>query len=238
MNIETTEQERTFSPVLEEIWNTASAETPSGEHLKVVANVNRTNCNALYDHVVKEEPSVVIEVGMAYGISTLTILSALFKNGSGRLISIDPYIGWPTGMAVAKHQVCKAGFAEIHTHIQEASQTALPELWKQEFLADFIYLDGYHNVEYVMADCFFSDKLLPTGGVMAFNDCGWRAVFKVLKFLQRHRRYEELNVLPRSYQSRNLVFSLIKRIQGRSNTDRYFRKIEDWEPESGFYRDF
>jgi hypothetical protein len=74
--------------------------------------------------------------------------------------------------------------------------------------------------------------LLEVGGVMAFNDAGWKSVFRVINFLRKHRHYEELDVgLPKSYRSRNLLFSLIKRIQGRSSTDRYFRKLDTWEPE-------
>ena len=212
---------------------------PSGGHRQVVANIDRDNCNALYDLVVREQPETVVEIGMAYGISTLVILSALSQNEHGKIISIDPYFGWPTGMEVAKHQISMAGFADMHTHLQEPSQIALPRLWQQQdFQTQFVYIDGYHNVEYVMTDCFYADKLLPAGGIMGFNDCGWRAVFKVLKFLQRHRKYDELDLLPRSYPSRNILFSLIKRLQGRSSPDRYFRKLEEFEPESGFYRDF
>ena len=66
---------------------------------------------------------------------------------------------------------------------------------------------------------------------MAFNDAGWRSVFRVIRFLQEYRRYRELDVgLPCNYKSRNIVFSMIKRLEGRDSRDRYFEKLEDWEP--------
>lgn len=227
-----------YCEVLASIFATGKVEKPNGELINVKANISPEYSKALFDFVKREKPNVIIEIGMAYGVSTLTILSALDAVGHGRLISIDPYINWRTAMEVALHQVAKAGFADRHTHMHEPSQTALAKLWESGLKSELIYIDGYHNVEYVMTDCFFADRIVPKGGVLAFNDCGWRAVFKVLKFLQRHRRYEELPVLPKTYRSRNLLFSLLRRIEGRCGNDRYFRKLEDWEPESGFYRDF
>jgi len=41
-----------------------------------------------------------------------------------------------------------------------------------------------------------------------------------------------------SYKASNHLFSLIKRIEGRISNDRYFQKLEDWEPEGGFYTRF
>jgi len=101
----------------------------------------------------------------------------------GRLISIDPYIGWPSGRLVALHQVARAGAEGIHTHWHECSYTALPRMLQECLKPDLIYIDGNHNFDYVFTDCFYADKLLEAGGLMGFNDCGWRPVYKVLKFL-------------------------------------------------------
>jgi hypothetical protein len=104
---------------------------------------------------------------------------------------------------------------------------------------DLVYIDGNHNFDYVFTDCFYADKLLPVGGVMGFNDAGWRPVYKVIRFLRKYRRYRESDVgLPKVFRSRNALFSLIKRLEGRSTYDRYFEKVEDWEPDHGFHRVF
>ena len=102
--------------------------------------------------------------------------------------------------------------------------------------ADFVYIDGNHNFDYVMVDFFLADKLLSPGGVVAFNDAGWRSVHKVIRLLQKFRDYDELDVgLPRRYDARNPLFSFIKRLRGQSRLDRYFRKSSDWEPPHGFH---
>ncbi len=139
---------RKFSPILTAIWESGSVELPTGGHKKVAANINRESSDALYDMVLQERPKQVVEIGMAYGISTLTILSALAENGSGSLISIDPYLDWPTGKEVALNNVDKAGFSDLHMHIQEPSQIALGRMWQESRSFDLIYIDGYHNFEY------------------------------------------------------------------------------------------
>jgi hypothetical protein len=116
---------------------------------------------------------------------------------------------------------------------------ALPKLLAAGARPDLVYIDGNHNFDYVFTDFFYADKLLPAGGVVAFNDAGWRSVFKVIRFLRKYRKYRELDVgLPKLYRSRNLLFSLIARLEGRSRLARYFEKSEQWEPAHGFHRAF
>ncbi len=125
----------------------------------------------------------------------------------------------------------RAGLSHRHEHWQESSYLALARLIEQGTHPGLIYIDGNHNFDYAFTDCFLGDKALGVGGVLAFNDSGWRSVFRVIGFLQKYRRYRELDVgLARRFDSRNALFSLIKRIQGRSSADRYFEKLEDWEP--------
>jgi predicted O-methyltransferase YrrM len=204
---------------------------PEGHFIDVKANINARNATALHQTIRNRSPETVVEIGMAYGVSTLTILTALEANGRGRLISIDPYPGWQTGRIVALHQINRAGLAHRHEHRGECSYLALPQLMRDGVAPDLVYIDGNHNFDYAFVDCFLADKLLPVGGVMAFNDAGWRSVFRVIRFLQKYRRYRELNVgLPNNYQARNPLYSVIKRLEGRDSKDRYFEKLEDWEP--------
>jgi predicted O-methyltransferase YrrM len=219
-------------PTLKEVFETRTVVHPSGNHRKVVANISPQNSQALYAFVRHQRPQCVVEIGMAYAVSTLSILSGLAENGAGRCISIDPYIGWASGREVALHQVERAGFAGLHRHMHEPSYTALPRLIDDKTHVDLVYIDGNHNFDYAFTDFFLADKLISKGSVIAFNDCGWRSVHRVIKFLQKYRRYKELEVgLKRSFLSRNKFFELVKRIEGRSSTDRYFEKLENWEPE-------
>jgi len=219
------------NPILREAYQEGTVEHPDGHKIEVTANVNPYCCQGLYRFVCDHKPDLAMEIGMAYGVSTLTTLSAMEEVGKGRLISIDPYIGWDTGCEVALHQIQRAGLSHRHEHRRLCSYEALPALMSEQLVPQFVYIDGNHNFDYAFVDCFFADKLLRTGGVMAFNDAGWRSVFRVINFLRKYRRYQELHTgIPSNFAARNPLFSLIKRIEGRDSRDRYFEKVEDWEP--------
>jgi hypothetical protein len=181
-------------------------------------------------------PRLAIEIGMANGISTLAILSGL--EPGARLISIDPFQDSQWNGA-GRALVAQTDRAPDHELRLEPDYLALPALLRENRTVDFAYIDGMHTFDYVALDAFFADKLLPIGGVIGFNDCGFRSIHKFLRFWRRHRRYEELESgLAPDYRGGNPLVSLLRRIEGRSNQDRYFRKLDNWEPDHNWFRNF
>ena len=169
---------------------------------------------------------------MANGVSSRAILSAI---GDGKLISIDPNQStqWNSSGVEAI-----AEFAAHHQLIEKPDYLALPELLSSGTSVDLAYVDGWHTFDYVLLDFFYIDKMLKVGGVIGFNDCGMAAIDKVLRFVTQHRKYMEVPVLPRTYEGRNPAVSLARRIENRQSQDRYFRKIENWEPGWDFWKQF
>lgn len=81
--------------------------------------------------------------------------------------------------------------------------------------------------------------MLRTNGIIGFNDCGYHSVRKALKFVLAHRKYQEIGVgLKSDFRAGNILFSTLRRILAWSNSDRYFQKMEDWEPAWNFYARF
>ncbi len=225
--------------VLAEIFEFEQVTHPDGRTFKLSSGISVEEANALYRLVRQEEPEVCLEIGMAYGISTLTILTALEQNGRGTLLSVDPYDQWDSGLVVAMHNLDRAGLRPLHKHIRQPSHLALPELLSEGYQINFCYVDGMHTFDYVLVDCFYCDKLLKVGGIMGFDDAGWRSVWRVIRFLLTHRHYEELDVgLARSFKGRNLLATLLKRMTNRQSQNRYFRKLDTWEPPYSYYHRF
>ena len=208
----------------------------AGEYGELRGTISRPLANALTAMVAREKPKLCVEIGMALGISTLAILEGL--GDEGRLISIDPfqtehYAGF--GRAL----VARTDRADRHELIESPDYLALPRLLAEGAAIDFAYVDGMHTFDYVALDAFYLDKLLPVGGVVGFNDCGFRSIHKFLRFFRTHRDYEELDAgLSPDFHGRNPAVTLLRRLQGRSSQDRYFRKRRAWEPEHDFYRHF
>ena len=54
------------------------------------------------------------------------------------------------------------------------SQNQLPILVEQEKKYDLIYIDASHRSDDTFVDAYFSHKMLNIGGVMIFDDFGWK----------------------------------------------------------------
>ena len=208
-----------------------------GGRLPLYAGISPLHAATLYRVVMEHRPKLVVETGMCLGISTLSILTALRERGEGgRLISIDPFQS-THDRSIGLLNVRRAGLDALHEFIEKTSYSALPELLAAGRRIQFGYIDGNHRFDHALLDFFYLDKMMDVGGVIAFNDCGWRAIHHALNFVRMHRKYKELDVaLRKSYEGRNVLFSLIRRLERRSSSDRYFQKIEDWEPEGHFFR--
>lgn len=233
------------NPLLREILATGRTVAGNGETIVLSSYLDGTAAEALFRQVSALRPEVVVEVGMANGISTLAILTALEANGTGRLISIDPNQStqWRDSGRTA---VKRSGLAHRHTVMEEPDYLALPRLLEAGTKVDFSYIDGWHTFDYALVDFWFLDKMTLRDGVVAFNDCGWPAVAKAIDFVLSHRRYREYGVgLAKAYARPDSLRSFLSRIRhGRfgeyflQRQDRYFRKLEAWEPSHDFYARF
>jgi predicted O-methyltransferase YrrM len=236
------------SPVLREMLATGHTLEPDGTRVPYTGGVNPAYAEALYQQVLRQQPRTVVEIGMAHGVSSLAILTALEQNGgAGRLLSIDPYQGvmWKFRGC---HAVARAGLAHRHHHYEEADWAALPRLLAEGVKVDLGYIDGSHAFDYTLLDSFYLDKMMPVGGVMAFNDCGFEAVDDVLKYFRVYRRYAEVDVGLPFVRGRPFGLGAALRDPSklpaaaaaltpatfrslfRAHQDRYFRKLESWEP--------
>lgn len=202
----------------------------------IPAAIPRHFADALTRQVQALAPRLAIEIGMANGLSSLAILAGLPPEG--RLISIDPFQDEQWG-GVGCKLVAATDRAASHELRQEVDFLALPAMLREGLTVDFAYVDGMHTFDYVALDAFYIDKLLRVGGVVGFNDCGFRSIHKFLRFFRGHRHYEEVDVgLPVDYKGRNPLVTLVRRLEGRSNQDRYFRKLDRWEPEHNYFKRF
>ena len=187
------------------------------------------HAEALFETVARMQPSVVLEIGMASGGSTLAILAAL-SEGDGRLVSIDPRQSsyWENS---GRDLVTRSGFGAHHELIEDFDYNALPRLLSAGRHVDLAYIDGWHTFDHAFLDWWYVDKMLSVGGIVGFNDCGWPAVDKVIRFVLGHRKYTEIDVgLPK-----RSVGPIFRR---RQSQDRYFSKDEEWEPRWDFYAPF
>lgn len=219
--------------LLRQIYDTRQVEDVDGTVYQLGDTpINRRFARILYQTVRHERPSLVIEVGMAYGLSTLAILAGLHENAAGILISIDPSQTSHYNNIGVKN-VERVGMADRHRCFEAADFDALPVLLKEhERACGLVYIDGRHNFDYTTLDLFYADRLVKIGGIVALND-GWMiGVHKAIRMFLQQRHYEAVDVgLPRHVPGRNSIARAAKRVFGFNGADQYYRKLDDWEPE-------
>ena len=139
--------------VLAETRRSASAVGNDGVSRPINSEISETFSTALSGVITRENARVVIEIGMACGFSTLSILDSL--PADGKLFSVDPYqYSDYHGMGMAL--VAKTNRADAHVLIQEPDYFALPRFLTEGMQADLIYIDGMHTFDYVALDAFYA----------------------------------------------------------------------------------
>ena len=178
-----------MNPVLAEMFATGAVVAPDGSTRPLNYNISPEEGAAIQRLIRETKPRVTLEVGCAYGVSTLFICEALAEVGGERHIVIDPVQvqGWSgLGLFSAK----RAGFGDLIEFHGEPSHSALPALVKTERRVDFALIDGWHTFDYVMVDFFYVDLLLTVGGIAMLDDTGfYPAIRKVARYIATHRRY-------------------------------------------------
>lgn len=217
-----------------------------GEPVQLHSNLPGTYADTLYDTILKYQPHTVVEIGMAYGVSSLAILTALRDlGGSRKLITIDPNQSsqWQGAGITA---VARAGLQEHHQFIEDFDYHALPRLLGEGLTIEFGYIDGWHTFDYTLLDWWYIDKMLAVRGVVGFNDCAWPAVDKAIHFVLSHRKYVEIDVgLWPQFVGHSRVQEVRRRIARKKREewyaraeDRYLQKLENWEPDFNFFAQF
>jgi predicted O-methyltransferase YrrM len=224
---------------LRQMLTTGEVILADGSHRPITSATSTEECIAMAEFLRHQQPEVVVEVGTAYGVSALTILTALRENGKGRLISIDPYHRFDSARRSMLAAIERSGLGDLHRHMHMPSELALPNLLEEGIEVGFTYIDGHHGFDHAFVDFFYADKLSVVGSVIAFDDSAWRSVHRVIRYLMTHREYRELDMgLQRTYASSKPLLSLVKRIQNRFGPSRYMEKTGNWTAPWNFYRRF
>lgn len=178
-----------MNTVIEQIYRTGQVEDADGNaHLQDNSPVMHETGVLLYELIRSARPRRTLEVGMAYGLSTLFICQALEDNGLGEHVAIDPYE--KTGYSsIGLLNVERANLSGRLRFYEEASERALPRMYAQDERFDVAFIDGSHLFDNALVDFFYVDKMLTDGGHVAIDDLWMPAVRKVASFILKNKPY-------------------------------------------------
>jgi predicted O-methyltransferase YrrM len=184
-----------MNTLIERIYQTGQVEDPErGSVTPFPISIPFETGALLYDLIFNEGLNNTLEVGMAYGLSTLFICQAHSDKGAGAHTAIDPHQS--SGFrAIGLANIRKAGLDEHLSFHEAPSFEVLPALCRAGETYDFAFIDGRHFFDYVLVDFFYIDKLLRVGGYVVFDDLWLPQVRKVVSFVLRNRSYELIKVV-------------------------------------------
>jgi predicted O-methyltransferase YrrM len=179
-----------MNTVIENIYATKCVTDAKGNRIELHSNITERE-GAFITGVIRADPAIKksLEVGCAYGLSSLFICSALTGREGVRHTILDPnqMTQWK---GVGVENLRRAGI-DFYTLIQDFSQFALPRLAEAEAgIYDLILVDGYHTFDHTLMDMFFADILLRSGGYLIVDDTNFLPVRRAVAYFNKYAGYE------------------------------------------------
>ncbi len=172
--------------LLEQIYETGEVEDEQGaRHPARPTSISRDEALALARCARDHRASRTLEVGMAYGLSTLALAGAHV----GAHVAIDPFqrTDW---RSIGMLNVARSGLEGRVRLIERRSDEALADLAARGERFDLAFIDGLHLFDATLVDFHFVDRLLDVGGRVALHDLWMPSVRAAVDFIAANRAYE------------------------------------------------
>lgn len=160
-----------------------------GEKTTLHSHTSLEQCNFLQQMFSASKAKNSLEVGFAYGISTMFILEMHRKAGSefAAHIAIEPDDYWG---AAAMYNIKKEGLEDYLELKRDYSDKILPKLFYDHHRIQFAYVDSTKQFDVLLQDFYFIDKMLDVNGIIVFDDCLFPGVGRVAKFIKSLPHYQ------------------------------------------------
>jgi predicted O-methyltransferase YrrM len=175
---------------------TLHSHTPKGQGLFL---------QQMYDLV---KPSKSLEVGLAYGISTLFILEKCRQYNSAEKchVIIEPF---PWGNT-ALYNITKEGLEKYIDIRNELSDKVIPSMYLNNDRIQFAYVDTTKVFDTVLQDFYFIDKILDVGGIIIIDDASTGGINMVIRFISTLPHYKAVGKFDQ--QQSGKLYSIGERI--------------------------
>jgi predicted O-methyltransferase YrrM len=182
--------EKSFpNELIAELYSTRLAYLPNGDRIKMNANIGNAESRLLYNLVKDNNLQKCVEVGMAMGLSALSICQGLKDNNNKSknkaLISIDPF-QTKKWKSIGLNHVKKAGLSEFHKFMEGPSYEMLPKLLKFKNNMDLVFIDGWHTFDYTLVDMFYANLLVKSGGYILIDDVLHEGPKDAIKYVDKN----------------------------------------------------
>ena len=162
----------------------------------------------LYSLIRAHECRACLEMGFYTG-STALYLSAAVADRGGQVTSVG--LDGEENAARGRRLLADQGHGERHRLFQENSNRVVPELFLAGERFDFVYMDGWKTFDHLAFEIYFINRMLETGGVIAFDDSHMPSVRQAIRLLTRYYGYEEVDYAAHNQTRRLRVYQVLTR---------------------------
>ncbi|MHC4948122.1 MAG: class I SAM-dependent methyltransferase [Planctomycetota bacterium] len=136
-----------------------------------------------------------VEIGLASGLGTLAIARGRLRRGPlppRSLHAVDPHQAHFARAGL--HSVERAGLGASLVFHPHPSHVALPRMLDAGTRLGFAFVDGMHQLDHVLLELFFLDRMLEPGGVIAVHDMWMPGLQHAVSYWTANRAYEPVTV--------------------------------------------
>ncbi len=175
---------------IEEIYRRGVVQDEHGNEYKLKLHLSRDEGEFIFQ-LISSDPNIrkTLEIGCAYGLSSLYICSALSERDSAKHIIVDPY-QYETWHGVGISNLQHAGF-NFFELVEKPSEFFLPYIAQREFgTFDMVFVDGWHSFDHTLLDLFYANRLIKVGGYLVVDDCHLSSVAKAVSCISKYPAYQ------------------------------------------------
>ena len=178
-------------PLLTQIVSSKTVLDKTGNPYALRGEISQEEGDFLWNLIRTKNIEKTIEVGCAFGISSLHICDALSTKAQPHHVILDPYqSSYWHGVGIANLDRAGFGFYEF---IEKPSEIALPELMAEGRSFDLAFVDGGHVFDLTIMNFLYLSKMVRVGGYIVFDDCGWPEIRRAMRFIVSN--YPEFEVV-------------------------------------------
>jgi predicted O-methyltransferase YrrM len=179
--------------LIQQIFEERAVTDADGNRFPLHSEMDSSEGQALYD-LIASDSSIrrTLEVGCAYGLSSLHICAALSGREGAKHTALDPFqfTDWH-GIGAANLRRAGFDFAEV---VPQFSEVALPaKLANEEGKFDLILIDGWHTHDQTTLDLYYANRLLRVGGYVVIDDANAPAVAKAVRAVECFPAYRAIH---------------------------------------------
>lgn len=193
--------------ILSHILKTNQVSTPDGKTLELHSHLSPIACRVIQAWIAEHRPRRLLEIGLAYGISSLFICDVIAARDDISYHIIDPFqrSAWHSA---GLYNLNRAGFENCYIFHEERSELCLPCLLEQRLTLDFALIDGMHTFDHALVDFFYINRMLEIGGIVIFDDLQMPAIRKLVAHIATYDCYKPLP-FPESFRVQERVLGML-----------------------------